>query len=462
MQKPNKIKSFKPKKLPVTVLSGFLGSGKTTILNRILNNRQGKRVAVIVNDMSEINIDSQLVQNSDVALKRSDEKLVQLSNGCICCTLRGDLIKEVKSLARRGKFDYLVVESSGISEPLPIAQAFTVEDPQGKTLTKVSRLDTMVTVVDAFNFHKELSSIEKVKESVSKGNDEYEEIEIPLAQLYIDQLEFATVVIVNKLDLVEEDKVKEIKAIINKLNPEAEIVTSTFGEIPLEKIINTRKFDMEKAENSTGWLLELAKPLHTPETVEYGITSFVYRSRTPFNPRRLYDFFQDCEMFDNVIRAKGFFWLPTRSELICTMQKAGAIMDCSVNGFWLACTPKSKWAEDAESFKAIEAEIMKDWDEKFGDRKQEMVFIGKNMNKEKIFKALDACLMTAEEIKNEEGWKDLEDPFPAEWNDMLKEAHDHNMLLEVDGDWEEVLDDGMEEEDQDDDDDEEEDEEEDS
>ena len=392
-------------KLPVTVLSGFLGAGKTTILSHILNNREGKKVAVIVNDMSEINIDANMVK-SEVSLSHKEEKLIEMSNGCICCTLREDLLLEVNKLAKDDKFDYLVIESTGISEPLPVAETFTFADEDGVSLSDVATLDTMVTVVDAVNFLKDYDEAKYLKES---GESLGEDDERSVADLLVDQVEFADILLISKTDLVEASEVRRLKAILKTLNTHAQIIPISLGKIDIDKVINTNLFDFERAEKAPGWLKEMQGE-HVPETEEYGISSFSYVARRPFYPEKIHNLLHDTKRFGKLIRSKGYFWLGTRPEFVGQWNQAGGIARYGFAGRFWKSVPKQDWPEDQESLDIIN----KQWVEPFGDMRQELVFIGQNLDKEGMTEALDDCLLTDEDIlKGKAHWATFNDPFPA-------------------------------------------------
>ena len=391
--------------LPVTVLSGFLGAGKTTVLNHILNNRDGLRVAVIVNDMSEINIDAATVKN-EVSFNRAEEKLVEMSNGCICCTLREDLLEEIERLAHEGKYDYLVIESTGISEPLPVAETFTFADEDGKSLSEISRLDTMVTVVDALNFlrdYDEAKFLNEVGESLG------EEDERSVADLLVEQVEFADILLISKTDLVSEQELARLKSILQTLNTEAIQVPIEHGKVPLDKVLNTGRFSFERAQQSPGWLKEM-RGEHVPETEEFGISSFSYEARRPFDPQKFYDFIHSKDIAGKLIRSKGFFWLATRPQLAGSWSQAGGMARYGAAGLFWKAVPKEQWPEDPEYLKAIEEQ----WMEPFGDMRQELVFIGQGLNKNDIIERLDRCLLTDEQlIQGHHVWAEMPDPFPA-------------------------------------------------
>lgn len=392
-------------KLPVTVLSGFLGAGKTTVLSHILNNREGKKVAVIVNDMSEINIDASTVQK-EVSLNRKEEKLVEMSNGCICCTLREDLLVEVSKLAKEGHFDYLVIESTGISEPLPVAETFTFKDEDGKSLADVADLDTMVTVVDGVNFIKDYDEAQYLQE---KGESLGEEDERSVADLLVDQVEFADVILISKTDLIEEADVKRLTAILKSLNTSAKIVPTVNGEVDLEQVLNTKLFNFEKAQQAPGWLKEM-RGEHTPETEEYGISSFSYTARRPFHPQKFYEFLHSTESFGKLIRSKGYFWLATRPQFACQWSQAGGIAHYGFAGMFWKAVPEEHWPSDEESLN----EIQRQWEEPFGDMRQELVFIGQNIEQQKVIDALDSCLLSESDmLKGKDFWLSLPDPFPS-------------------------------------------------
>lgn len=393
------------RKLPVTVLSGYLGAGKTTVLNHILRHRGGMKVAVIVNDMSEVNIDARLVAGGEAQLSRKEEKLVEMSNGCICCTLREDLLKEVTRLAREGRFDYLLIESTGVGEPLPVAETFFFRDEAGSSLEDGARLDTTVTVVNAEDFQQNLATREKLKDRKQEIDESDERSVI---DLMVDQIEFADVILLNKVDRIATAQKSAVLGGLKALNSRARIIETLFGRVDPAEILNTGRFSIDLANQDPAWMKQL-RGEHTPETEEYGITSFVYRARCPFHPERLRRWM--ARAWPGVVRSKGFFWLATRMDYVGIWSRAGVQSEVGLAGKWFAAVPRAQWPDDKEEIEMV----LGNWREPFGDRRQEIVVIGfvERMDELAIRQGFDACLLTEAEMqRGPENWLDLPDNFP--------------------------------------------------